>query len=417
MVNKNEDFFELSKVDFLYKNKLLDSFYHMSKIFISSEEFKTAVSNFLALITKILKLDRIDIFQKIKDKWNLYFSWPTIFNHDQKDQYIEGPFKIISLDDNDLDLIIRQKFLIQQSKYHSSLLQPIFLGDEFWGISSFISLNKEKQWSYDELYTSSAATNILAFAIYFYNLENRFCNLKRLEDIIQNIAEISHDFNNLLTVIIGSIERISFLIKNIEKIDQKILKSLDIVYISAIKASELVKLLLLHAGPQISSYSIINLNDFLDEIKPILKAILSKKIRISFEKEKNIWPVKIDKVQLERIVINLTTNARDVMPEGGHFVLKTYNTDLSPPKAQNLNIPTGKYVVLKVSDTGKGMSSSVREKIFQPYFSTRRKEGGAGLGLTMALQFIKKLGGTIEIEGTSGKGTTFNLYFPAHAVR
>ncbi len=412
MVNKDGDFFELSKVDFLYKSKLLDSFYHMSQIFISSGEFKTAISNFLSLIAKILKLHRIDIFQRVKTKWSLYFSWPTIFDNDQGHRFEES-LKTINLEDNDLDLIIRQKFLIQQSKYHSCLLQPIFLGDDFWGILSFIS-DQEKEWSYDELYTTSAATNILSFVFYFYNLENRFSNLKTLEDIAQNIAEISHDFNNLLTVIIGSIERISFLINNIEKIDQKVLKSLDIVYISAIKASELVKLLLLHASPQISSYSIINLNDFLDEIKPILKAILSKKIRIFFEKEKDIWPVKMDKVQLERIVINLTTNARDVMPEGGHFILKTYNTSLSPPKARDLNIPIGKYVVLKVSDTGKGISNSVREKIFQPYFSTRRKEGGAGLGLTMALQFIKKLGGTIEIEGTSGKGTTFNLYFPAH---
>lgn len=415
MVNKDGNFLELSKVDFLYKTKLLDSFYHMSQIFISSGEFKTAISNFLSLIAKILKLDRIDIFQRIKNKWSLYFSWPVIFDHDQKAQYIEESFKIINLDDNDLDLIIRQKFSIQQSQYSSSLLQPIFLGDEFWGVSSFISLNKEKEWSYDELYTSSAAINIFSFALYFYNLENRFSNLKSLEDITQNIAEISHDFNNLLTVIIGSIERISFLIKNIDKIDQKVLKSLDIVYISAIKASELVKLLLLHANPHISSHSIIDLNEFLDEIKPILKAILSQKIRISFEKEKDIWPVKIDKVQLERILINLTTNARDVMPEGGHFLLKTYNTSLSPPKARDLNIPTGKYVVLKVSDTGTGISNSIKEKIFQPYFSTRRREGGFGLGLTMALQFIKKLGGTIEIEGTSKKGTTFNLYFPAHA--
>ena len=139
-----------------------------------------------------------------------------------------------------------------------------------------------------------------------------------------------------------------------------------------------------------------------------------KEIMIHQKYGKNIWPVEVDRIQIEQVLINLYVNAWQAMPgDGGDIYLETNNIALSAADALAMNIPEGNYVQIMITDTGMGMDEETCHRVFEPFFTTKEKGRGVGLGLASAYGIIKEHGGIIDVASELGHGTIFSIYLPA----
>lgn len=236
--------------------------------------------------------------------------------------------------------------------------------------------------------------------------EQQLFQSQKMESLGILAGQVAHDFNNLLTMIIGSLEVISESLKKDSTpytLAQASLKT-------AKDYTNLTKQLLVFARKQEIMPKIINLNSIINEIKPIIKMFGNEKIFIEYELEKNLFDSNIEPEQFKQILLNLISNAKDAMPEGGTVKIKTMNMEIS--EDSNVPIKCGKYAVLEIIDTGMGMDENTLSHIFEPFFTTKPKEKGTGLGLSTVYGIVKNYQGEIIVESEPGKGTTFKIYFP-----
>jgi PAS domain S-box-containing protein len=238
-------------------------------------------------------------------------------------------------------------------------------------------------------------------------LEQQLFQSQKMESLGILAGTVAHDFNNLLTMIIGSLEVISEDTKKDSAphtLAQATLKT-------AKDYTNLTKQLLVFARRQEIVPKIINLNSIINETKPIIKMLVSEKSFVEYELEKNLIDSNLEPEQFKQILLNLVSNAKDSMPEGGTIKIRTMNVEV----AQDSNIPVrhGKYAVLETSDMGTGMDENTLSHMFEPFFTTKPKEKGTGLGLSTVYGIVKNYQGEILVESEPGKGTTFKIYFPS----
>ena len=153
----------------------------------------------------------------------------------------------------------------------------------------------------------------------------------------------------------------------------------------------------------------------LSDLSILLSRLLGENVELKLDQARDLWTVKADLHQFEQVIINLAVNARDAMPDGGKLTIRTAN--VSEPKSRELgqrHIPPGEYVLIEVSDTGTGMSDEVKQKIFEPFFSTKEIGRGTGLGLSTVYGIVKQTGGYIFAESEEGKGTMMRVYLPRY---
>jgi len=149
-----------------------------------------------------------------------------------------------------------------------------------------------------------------------------------------------------------------------------------------------------------------------DELTSFLRRILPETIDIQVLEESTVPPIRADAVAVGQILVNLATNARDAMPEGGRFTVGIGRRTLHSGHRQPPELPPGDYVVITASDTGRGMDDQVRQRIFEPFFTTKPVGQGTGLGLAMVLGLMRQHGGDVSMETAPGRGSTFTLWFP-----
>ncbi len=152
---------------------------------------------------------------------------------------------------------------------------------------------------------------------------------------------------------------------------------------------------------------VIDLNKAINNLLGMVESTLGEKIRLEVKTEENLWPVIADPGVVDQIIMNLVVNAKDAMPEGGKLTITTSNIVLDKPGLEK------KFVKLSISDTGHGIKRDVLEKIFDPFFTTKEIGKGTGLGLSVVYGIVKQHGGFIDVNSQEGKGTTFDVYFPA----
>jgi len=239
-------------------------------------------------------------------------------------------------------------------------------------------------------------------------LKEQFLNAHKMEALAQLTAGTVHDFNNILTVILGNAEMLKMKCSNDGLIEER----LDQIIRAAKKGAHLSRSMLAFSRKHVAQLHPCKPSKIVINLAPLLARLVPEDIelRIVTNCERSILA---DTVQIEQIIMNLVVNARDAMPTGGTITIGTDEMELD----ENLTLlhggpAVGRYVRISVTDTGVGIPEELRQKIFDPYFTTKQIDKGTGLGLAITYEIIKQLKGHIEVRSEVGKGTGIGLYLP-----
>ena len=241
------------------------------------------------------------------------------------------------------------------------------------------------------------------------NTENQLVQSQKLEAVGRLAGGISHDFNNLLTVILGYTD----ISKRTLKEGDPLLRNLEEIGKASERAASLTRQLLAFSRKQVMQPKVFDLNTVVSDLKKMLRRMIGEDIELRVISEADLGNIKADPVQLEQVIMNLVVNARDAMPRGGKLSIETSNVYLDESYArEHVSVDPGEYVMLAISDTGCGMNEETRQRIFEPFFTTKESGKGTGLGLSMVYGIVKQSGGNIWVYSEEGRGTTFKIYFP-----
>ena len=240
-------------------------------------------------------------------------------------------------------------------------------------------------------------------------LQSQFVQSQKMQAVGQLAGGIAHDFNNLLTAMIGYCD---LLLEKYLPSDQSFS---DIIQIkqNANRASNLVRQLLAFSRQQTMQPKVLSVTDMLSELSALLKRLLGAKIELKVVHSREVGYIKVDQIQFEQVIINLAVNARDAMKDGGTLSIKSQAYTTHEAKLlRGSSMPAGKYVLIEITDTGTGIDEKLLNRIFDPFFSTKEKGHGTGLGLSTVYGIVNQTGGFISVESELGVGTKFSLYFP-----
>jgi PAS domain S-box-containing protein len=240
-------------------------------------------------------------------------------------------------------------------------------------------------------------------------LEQQLRQSQKMKAITVLAAGIAHDFNRLLTGILGYSER---LVMTPGLTDEQHREAEEIMR-AALQARSLTQQLLAFGQRQVLEPSVVNLNSVVSELEPMLRHLAGERIELATTLEHQLGGVEADARQLQQVLLNLVVNARDAMAAGGRLTIRTENLDLSElPAAEFPGVEPGRYVMLAVTDTGCGMDEATKSRIFEPFFTTKAEGKGTGLGLSTVHGIITQSGGEIFVASCPGKGTTFKILLP-----
>ncbi len=240
-------------------------------------------------------------------------------------------------------------------------------------------------------------------------LEAQLLQAQKMEAVGQLAGGIAHDFNNILTAIMGYG---NFLQMRMEK-DSPLRPQVDSILASAERAAQLTHSLLAFSRKQVILPAPVEVNGIVSRVVKLLAHLIGEDIDITKVLSHEEMIIMADAGQLEHVLMNLATNARDAMPDGGTLIIETRPAILDDEyvKAHGYGEP-GQYAVLSITDTGAGMDEATKNRIFEPFFTTKESGRGTGLGLAMVYGIIKQHRGHITVYSEPGKGTTFTIYLP-----
>lgn len=243
-------------------------------------------------------------------------------------------------------------------------------------------------------------------------LEQQFSQGQKMQAVGQLAGGVAHDFNNVLTAIIGFSD---LLLVNHRPSDPAFQDIMNIKQ-NANRAASLVRQLLAFSRRQTLRPQVLHLADVLSDIRMLLERLLGEKIALDVVYGRDIWPLKADISQFEQVIVNLVVNARDAMPDGGKITISTSNLNENDCKSRfnYRELTPADYVMLEITDEGTGMSSKVQAKIFEPFYTTKEVGKGTGLGLSTVYGIVKQTGGYIYLDSVEGEGTTFRVFLPRH---
>lgn len=241
-------------------------------------------------------------------------------------------------------------------------------------------------------------------------LQEQVREAQRLESVGKLAGGVAHDFNNILCVIISfsalAMRRAS---------DPANVRELAQIRRAAERAASLTKQLLAYSRRQVLEARVLDLGACVVDLSDMLRHTVGEDIALSTDLSRTVVPVRVDRGQLEQVLLNLVVNARDAMPSGGALYISTRNRLIEARKAAPLGLVSGTYAEIAVTDTGTGMSDEVREHLFEPFFTTKEAGKGTGLGLATSYGIVRQSGGFIEVESEPGRGTTFRVLLPGVA--
>ena len=242
-------------------------------------------------------------------------------------------------------------------------------------------------------------------------LLGRLARVERLDTVARLVAGITHDFNNLLSIIQNAASVAASREEEDEEEGSFAHEEINAIGEAAARAAELTRRLMLFARRKEPELSPIDLREPLAEIVRTLPTMLGDRFEIRLEADDDLWPALGDRALVEQSLLNLAFNARDAMPEGGLLTISARNLDLA--ERYRADLPAGRYVSLSVSDTGHGMAPDIASRALEPFFTTKAKGEGTGLGLATVWGTATMAGGTVEVDSACGEGTTIRLFLAA----
>ncbi len=244
-------------------------------------------------------------------------------------------------------------------------------------------------------------------------LEDQLHHSQKLEAVGQLAGGVAHDFNNIITAILGNVElRIEGMRTELGS-EHRAVRSMEDIAQAAERAAALTRQLLTFSSRGVKRPEVLDLNKILAGLDKMLRRLISENIVLTAEREDKLWAVQADSGQMEQVIVNLVVNAVHAMPDGGLLTMETRNVILdSSYTDRNLEAQPGPHVLLAVSDTGHGMEAATMARIFEPFFTTKPLNRGTGLGLSTVHGIAKQSDGHVTVHSEPGYGTTFKVYLP-----
>lgn len=240
-------------------------------------------------------------------------------------------------------------------------------------------------------------------------MEQNLLHASKLEAVGRLTGGIAHDFNNMLSVVIGNLDLLQKAIKGNAKAEPRVRMAME----GAQRCADLTHRLLAFSRRQPLQVSIIDVSALMPGLLELMKRTLGEHINVSLQLAEDVYPIEVDRAQLEAALLNLAVNARDAMPEGGDLCISVSAQRLEEGKVEN----PGEFVMISVRDTGTGMPPEVLQRVFEPFFTTKESGKGTGLGLSMVYGFVQQSHGHVEIDSAPNEGTTIRIFLPrAHGV-
>ncbi|TXD38748.1 response regulator [Lujinxingia vulgaris] len=223
---------------------------------------------------------------------------------------------------------------------------------------------------------------------------------------------VAHDFNNLLTII-GSH---CYIMRDALHDSARVESSIEAILSASERGGALTRQLLTFGRRHVRESSVLDLNELLDEMRMVLESLFGSSVHLTQELASDLHDIVADRSQIEQVIMNLAINARDAMPRGGRFSMRTANLEITAgPRDSGIprELRPGHYATITIRDSGHGMPPEIKHQIFEPFFTTKALGQGTGLGLSTVYGVITQDGGHIRVESAPGQGTTFTLYLPA----
>ncbi len=239
--------------------------------------------------------------------------------------------------------------------------------------------------------------------------EERLRNSQKMEAMGKLTGGIAHDYNNMLGVVLGYVE----LLKDSLQTQSEQYSYIGEIEHSAQRGVKLTQKLLSFSRNKNASDEVLYINTLLQGMQNMLEKTLTARIKLVLELENNIYPVCIDASDMEDAILNISINAMHAIKDSGQLSIRTKNKYIDKNSSSLIDLQEGNYVVLSFTDNGCGMDDKIKERIFDPFYSTKGT-GGTGLGLSQVYGFVQRSGGTIAVSSEVEQGTQFNLYFPCH---
>jgi two-component system, cell cycle sensor histidine kinase and response regulator CckA len=240
-------------------------------------------------------------------------------------------------------------------------------------------------------------------------LRGQLLQAQKLESIGRLAGGVAHDFNNILTVILGYGEAVLQTLKPDDPLHRDIREIIG----AGNRAANLTRQLLIFSRKQVVEYETVNLNRVIRDFQRMLGRLIGEDVEITVCLAPDLGDTLADPSQIEQVLLNLAVNARDAMPSGGRLIVETRNIDLTTDEeALQHSVPKGSYIGLSVTDNGCGMKKETIEHIFEPFFTTKELGRGTGLGLSTVYGIVAQCGGGISVVSQPGKGASFRMLFP-----
>ncbi|MEM7307475.1 MAG: ATP-binding protein [Planctomycetota bacterium] len=241
------------------------------------------------------------------------------------------------------------------------------------------------------------------------DLEAQLLQSQKMEAIGQLAGGVAHDFNNLLMVIQGYSE----VLARDTRGDERAQAACSNVIAAADRAAALTRQLLAFSRKQSMEMRVVDANETVEHHRAMLARLINEDIEVRVETDPEVSSIRVDPAQLDQVLLNLAVNARDAMPQGGSLTIRTTEVLLA---AQSPDLPEdlepGRYVAIRVTDTGSGIPAELHDRIFEPFFTTKDQGKGTGLGLSTVYGVIRQWGGVIRVESELGQGSTFEVLLP-----
>jgi two-component system, cell cycle sensor histidine kinase and response regulator CckA len=241
-------------------------------------------------------------------------------------------------------------------------------------------------------------------------LTQQLLESQKLEAVGRLAGGVAHDFNNVLTAILGSAELL--LLSTPPNAPKQ--EELEIIRDAGLRAKELIRQLLAFSARQVLTPTVLDLNHLVKNVNKMLRRLIGEDIELVTALAPDPGAVRADAGQIEQVLVNLVVNARDAMPKGGRLTIATAEVDISDPNtSEHHQVPPGRYVALRVTDTGIGMDRETQGHVFEPFFTTKPRAHGTGLGLATVYGIVRQSGGHVTLDSAPGAGTTFCIYLPS----